>query len=241
MKVEQIQHRTPLCERSHTPIEIIPMQEFYLKQLEFIPKLKKLAKEMDFHPEMHRQILLNWMNSLTTDYPISRRRYYATEIPIWYCSKCNEPHLPKPGKYYRPWRDPAPFKKCKKCGNTKFVGETKTFDTWMDSSISALLHNEVDEEPALPPGHLSDHHPDPGQGHRQDLAVLFPPEMLSAHRQGALQARLGRRSGAGRAGAGDEEELRQLRGPGAAPAEVRDRHLPILGRRRRQTWATTSG
>ena len=138
VKVEQIQHRTPLCERSHTPIEIIPMEEFYLKQLEFLPKLRKLAKEMVFHPEVHRQILLNWMNSLTTDYPISRRRYYATEIPIWYCSKCNEPHLPKPGKYYRPWRDPAPFKKCKKCGNTKFVGETKTFDTWMDSSISAL-------------------------------------------------------------------------------------------------------
>lgn len=138
VKVEQIQHRTPLCERSHTAIEIIPMEEFYLKQLEFLPKLRKLAKEIEFHPEMHRQILFNWMNSLTTDYPISRRRYYATEIPIWYCSKCNEPHLPKPGKYYRPWRDPAPFKKCKKCGNTKFVGETRTFDTWMDSSISAL-------------------------------------------------------------------------------------------------------
>ena len=138
VKVEQIQHRTPLCERSHTPIEIIPMEEFYLKQLEFLPKLRKLAKGMVFHPEMHRQILFNWMDSLTTDYPISRRRYYATEIPIWYCSKCNEPHLPKPGKYYRPWKDPAPFKKCSKCGNTKFVGETKTFDTWMDSSISAL-------------------------------------------------------------------------------------------------------
>jgi valyl-tRNA synthetase len=136
--VEQIQHRTPLCERSHTAIEIIPMEEFYLKQLEFLPKLRKLAKEIEFHPEAHRQILFNWMNSLTTDYPISRRRYYATEIPIWYCAKCNEPHLPKPGKYYRPWRDPAPFKKCKKCGNTKFVGEVKTFDTWMDSSISAL-------------------------------------------------------------------------------------------------------
>jgi valyl-tRNA synthetase len=138
VKVEQIQHRTPLCERSHTCIEIIPMEEFYLKQLDFLPKLRKVAKEMEFHPEIHRQILFNWMNSLTTDYPISRRRYYATEIPIWYCAKCNEPHLPKPGKYYRPWRDPAPFKKCKKCGNTKFVGETKTFDTWMDSSISAL-------------------------------------------------------------------------------------------------------
>ena len=88
---------------------------------------------------MHRQILLDWMDVLTTDYPISRRRYYATEIPVWYCSKCGTPHLPKPGVYYRPWRDAAPFKKCKKCGNEKFVGETRTFDTWMDSSLSPLF------------------------------------------------------------------------------------------------------
>jgi valyl-tRNA synthetase len=138
-KVEQIQHRTPLCERSHTPIEIIPMEEYYLKQLEFRTTLKKLARKLDFHPPMHRQILLDWIESLTTDYPVSRRRYYATEIPVWYCSKCNAPHLPKPGKYYRPWRDEAPFKRCTKCGNTKFVGETRTFDTWMDSSLSPLF------------------------------------------------------------------------------------------------------
>ncbi len=137
-KVEQIQHRTPLCERSKTPIEIIPMEEYYLKQLDFKPALRRIAKKIAFHPAMHRQILLDWIDVLTTDYPISRRRYYSTEIPVWYCSKCNTPHLPKPGVYYRPWRDEAPFKKCKKCGNTKFVGETRTFDTWMDSSLSPL-------------------------------------------------------------------------------------------------------
>lgn len=138
-KTEQIQHRMPLCERSRTPIEIVPMQEFYLKQLQFLPRMKRLARKMVFHPDIHRQILENWIDSLTTDYPISRRRYYATEIPIWYCTKCGHPHLPKPGRYYRPWVDPAPFKKCKKCGNTKFVGETRTFDTWMDSSITAIF------------------------------------------------------------------------------------------------------
>ena len=143
LKVEQIQHRTPLCERSRTPIEIIPMEEYYLKQLEFRPKLKKIAKSIRFYPEMHRQILLNWMDSLTTDYPISRRRYYATEIPVWYCSKCGTPHLPKPGRYYRPWREEAPFKRCKKCGNAKFNGETRTFDTWMDSSLSPIFISKI--------------------------------------------------------------------------------------------------
>jgi valyl-tRNA synthetase len=139
VKVEQIQHRTPLCERSHTPIEIIPMEEYYLKQLEFKQAIRKLVKDIEFHPAMHRQILLDWIDVISTDYPISRRRYYSTEIPIWYCSKCGTPHLPKPGRYYRPWRDEAPFKRCNRCGNTKFAGETRTFDTWMDSSLSPLF------------------------------------------------------------------------------------------------------
>ena len=139
VKVEQIQHRTPLCERSHTPIEIIPMEEYYLKQLEFKQAIRKLVKDIEFHPAMHRQIILDWIDVISTDYPISRRRYYSTEIPIWYCSKCGTPHLPKPGRYYRPWRDEAPFKRCNKCGNTKFAGETRTFDTWMDSSLSPLF------------------------------------------------------------------------------------------------------
>jgi len=139
VKIEQIMHRTPTCERSHNPIEIIPMQEIYLKQLEFKEEMMKIANELEFLPEFHRQLLINWINSITKDWPISRRRYYATEIPIWYCKKCGKPHVPKPGKYYRPWKEKAPFEKCEACGSTEFIGETRTFDTWFDSSISVLF------------------------------------------------------------------------------------------------------
>ncbi len=139
VKRESISHRTPMCERSHTPIEIIPMKEYYLKQLEFKPEIREIAEKMIFHPEAHRRILLNWIDSVSIDWPISRRRYYATEIPIWYCDKCGEPQVPEPGKYYQPWKDPAPFKQCSKCGGTSFTGDTRTFDTWMDSSVTPLF------------------------------------------------------------------------------------------------------
>jgi len=137
-KTENIRHRTPICSRSNTPIEIIPMKEYYLKQIDFIPKLKQLAKRMTFHPDSSRQILLDWITSIAIDWPISRRRVYATEIPVWYCKKCGAPTVPPPGEYYRPWRDPPPFSKCKECGFDQFEGETRTFDTWVDSSVSAL-------------------------------------------------------------------------------------------------------
>ena len=135
---EKTQHRQPLCWRSKTPIEFIGMKEFYLKQQEFIPKLLEYAEQIDWHPPAMKQIWVNWLNAVRQDWPISRRRYYGTEVPVWYCKNCNTPHLPPPGKYYRPWQDPAPFEACTECEGTEFVGETRTVDTWLDSSISHI-------------------------------------------------------------------------------------------------------
>ncbi len=140
VKTEEIKHRTPVCGRSRTPIEIISMKEYYLKQIEYLPNIRKIAENMLFHPEKHRQILLNWIDSVTIDWPISRRRYYGTEIPIWYCKECDKPNIPKSGKYYQPWKEKPPFKSCQHCGSKKgFIGENRIFDTWMDSSVSPLF------------------------------------------------------------------------------------------------------
>lgn len=138
-KIDNINHRTPISERSKVPIEIIPMEEYYVKQKDSVEKIRELGSKINFHPPMHKQILMNWLDSISIDWPISRRRYYGTEIPIWYCKKCSEPHIPEPGKYYRPWKDNSPITKCTKCGASEFVGEERTFDTWMDSSVSPLF------------------------------------------------------------------------------------------------------
>jgi len=138
VKQEKIIHRTPICWRSEDPIEFIAMPEYYLKQLEFLDEIRLIVKKMRFYPKELKQILDNWIDSIAIDWPISRRRFYGTEIPIWYCKKCGKPHLPEPGMYYQPWREKAPFDRCE-CGSTKFIGEQRTFDTWFDSSISELF------------------------------------------------------------------------------------------------------
>ncbi|MGY5855311.1 MAG: class I tRNA ligase family protein, partial [Candidatus Thorarchaeota archaeon] len=132
----------PQCWRSQTPIEFIAMDEYYVKQKDFIEELHKIAADTPFYPNFHRQVLIDWLNRVTMDWPVSRRRFYGTELPIWYCNSCEEPMVPEmtdEPRYYQPWREDPPFTKCTKCSAEEgFRGEDRTFDTWMDSSISGM-------------------------------------------------------------------------------------------------------
>ncbi|MBC8500647.1 MAG: valine--tRNA ligase [Nanoarchaeota archaeon] len=150
VKQKKLVHRTPVCERSKDSIEFINMKEFYVKQVKFKDKMRELTKKMNFYAPRSRQIMLDWIDSVNIDWPVSRRRYYATEIPLWYDVRNDYTVLPPKGKYYRPWKERPPQdsvvfdKKKKKIGLVKefpksdWVGETRVFDTWFDSSITPL-------------------------------------------------------------------------------------------------------
>ncbi len=155
VKQENIVHQTPVSERSGAEIEFIEMPEFYLKQMDVKEKIRKLAKkDINFYPEWSRKILNDWIDSISIDWPISRRRFYATEIPLWYAEDNGKDlvALPSEMKYYQPWKENVPsdaevWFEGKKQGTVKdkdfkglkWKGETRVFDTWMDSSISELF------------------------------------------------------------------------------------------------------
>ncbi len=135
-KQDQIDNRQPVCWRSKNPIEFVALKEFYLKQVDYVNELKKISNEISFFAPESKQILFDWIDSISIDWVLSRRRYYGTEVPLWYCKKCNFVYVPESGKYYQPWKENPPIKKCPKCNGTEFRGEDRTFDTWFDSSSS---------------------------------------------------------------------------------------------------------
>ncbi|MFH0712006.1 MAG: valine--tRNA ligase [archaeon] len=148
-KQEKIIHRTPISERSGAEIEFIEMPEFYLKQIDLKKDIRKIIKQINFYPKSSKKILDDWIDSISIDWPISRRRYYATPVPLWYSK--NLIAIAPEGTYTEPWKQNPPKEsevidtKTKKILGTiadfpenKWTGEERVLDTWFDSSISEL-------------------------------------------------------------------------------------------------------
>ena len=155
VKQEQIVHSTPVSERSGAEIEFIEMPEYYLKQLEIKDKVRKISNDINFYPPEAKKILDSWLDSVAIDWPISRRRFYATPIPLWHYEDLTA--VPDPGKYYVPWKEQPPkesdvYKNGELVGkvsdfNVSWKAEERVLDTWFDSSISELYILKYKENP----------------------------------------------------------------------------------------------
>lgn len=178
-RIEAIEPRmqeVPVSERGKNPVEIILLKEWYVRQTHVQERLREHIDEMTFVPPRNKQFLLDWMDNITIDWPISRRRWYHTEVPIWYAAEGTKVIVPPPGTYVQPWQDAPPAgsrvldrETRAELGTwadlaadlTDVVGEEKVFDTWMDSSNSNLFVSGYLNQPELFEQVFSDERPLP--------------------------------------------------------------------------------
>lgn len=141
VKREEIDSSVGTCWRCHTPVEILPRTQWFVKTKDLSKPVLEAAQKVTWIPPHAYKRLEDWVLSLDWDWVISRQRVFATPIPVWYCKKCGtelvaEPEwLPVDPRFEQP-----KLAKCPNCGSSEFVGETDVMDTWMDSSITAAVH-----------------------------------------------------------------------------------------------------
>ena len=152
--IKDHEQEIPVSERGNNPVEIILLKEWYVKQTHILERMDELVSEINFIPPRNKQFLDDWMQNISIDWPISRRRWYHTEVPIWYSEDGSKVVVPPSGTYVQPWRESPPvgsvvldrenretlgaYEEMKhQLGNLS--GEEKVFDTWMDSSNSNLF------------------------------------------------------------------------------------------------------
>ena len=172
-KIHQIiekEQEVPVSERGKNPVEIILLKEWYVRQTHIQDRIRELSNEIEFHPPRNKQFLLDWMENISIDWPISRRRWYHTEIPIWYADNGKKIICAPAGVYVQPWKEDPPENSEVLDRDTRevlgifsemknelgeIVGEEKVFDTWMDSSnsnlfVSGYLNDSETFEKAFP-------------------------------------------------------------------------------------------
>ena len=157
------EQEVPVSERGKNPVEIILLKEWYVRQTHIQDRMREHIETIEFHPKRNRQFLLDWMDNISIDWPISRRRWYHTEIPIWYSEDETRIVVPPSGTYVQPWKDAPPAGSRVLDRTTRedlgeyealkdelgqLTGEEKVFDTWMDSSNSNLFVSGYLNEPA---------------------------------------------------------------------------------------------
>ncbi|MBN2518435.1 MAG: class I tRNA ligase family protein, partial [Candidatus Altiarchaeota archaeon] len=137
-RVEDMQHNA-LChtERNscQTPIELLPLEQWFIKTREYLPEIKKAARTMKWYPDYMLGRLEDWCDSMDWDWIVSRQRVWGTPIPFWTCKRCGEVI---PAKKEELPADPrGTTRKCK-CGG-EATGEKDVCDCWIDSSVSPLM------------------------------------------------------------------------------------------------------
>jgi len=132
-------HSVKCAERSGTPIEIIPTEQWFVRITDKKEALKAKGAECHWHPDYMRVRLNQWIEGLKEDWCISRQRFFGVPFPVWYSKREGEV-----GKAIYASPDQLPVDPLvdtpKGYGRDEVTPDMDVMDTWATSSISPQIN-----------------------------------------------------------------------------------------------------
>jgi valyl-tRNA synthetase len=137
-----IEQTISVSERSGAPVEFVMAPQWFVRILDLKDAALARSSEIEWHPDWMKVRLDHWIAGLKYDWNISRQRYYGVPFPVWFCKACGELVLaPESALPVDPVEAPCPIATCPSCGNGSFDGDPDVMDTWMTSSMTALINS----------------------------------------------------------------------------------------------------
>ena len=147
--------QTNFYERGDKPLEIVTSRQWYIRNggrpwvnpasgTDLNEELVARGRQLEFHPDFMRVRYENWVKGLTTDWLVSRQRFFGVPFPVWYRigadGQVDHDQILTPSEDRLPV-DPATdvpdgFTADQRGVPGGFAGELDIMDTWATSSMS---------------------------------------------------------------------------------------------------------
>jgi valyl-tRNA synthetase len=158
---QPITHPVKFYERGDRPLEIVTTRQWYLRNGGLDAGLREAlaarGRELAWHPEFMRVRYENWVEGLTSDWLVSRQRFFGVPFPVWYAlDDAGEPdydHLLTPAEAdlpIDPSTDVPPGYTAAQRGQPGgFIGDPDVMDTWATSSLTPEIAGRWRSNPDL--------------------------------------------------------------------------------------------
>jgi valyl-tRNA synthetase len=152
-----ITHSVKFYERGERPLEIVTSRQWFIRILDIREELLAQGRRLRWHPPFMAARYEAWVKGLSSDWSISRQRYFGVPFPVWYpVGEDGSPDFARPivpseeSLPVDPANDvPDGFQPEQRDRPGGFTADPDVMDTWATSSLTPQIAGGWEDDPDL--------------------------------------------------------------------------------------------